>query len=54
MIGFLLRRVNQLIDFLMALAERLLQMAKQFLMLTFGIIQVVVSKLGKLLPELPF
>jgi len=38
----------------MALAERLLQMAKQFLMLTFGEIQVVIGKLGELLPELAF
>jgi hypothetical protein len=54
MIGFLFRGVNDLIDLLMALAKRFLQMAQQFLMLPFGEIQVVIGKLGELLPELPF
>jgi len=54
MSGLLLRSVNQHIDLVLALARLLLQMARQFLFLRFGLIQVVISKLGKLLPELAF
>jgi hypothetical protein len=50
----LLRGVNQLGNLLLALAELLLQMAKQFLFLAFGVGQVVVGEIGELLPELPF
>jgi hypothetical protein len=54
MMGLLLQSVDQLSDLLLALAEPLLEMAKQFLLLAFGVIQVVIGKLGELLPELAF
>jgi len=54
MAGLLLRSVHQLSDLLLALAKLLLQMAKQFLFLPFGVIQVIIGKLGELLPQLAF
>ena len=50
----LLGSVDQLRNLLLALAELLLQMAKQFLFLAIGVGQVVISEIGELLPELPF
>jgi hypothetical protein len=48
------RGVNQLGDLFSAFAELLLQMAKQFLFLALGVVQIVIGEIGELLPELPF
>jgi hypothetical protein len=45
--------VNQLGDLFSALAELLLQMARHFLFLAIGVVQIVIGEIGELLPELP-
>ncbi len=50
----LLGCVNQLGDLVLAFAELLLQMAKQFLLLTLRVVQVIIGEVGELLPELSF
>ena len=50
----LLGCVNQLGDLVLAFTELLLQMAKKFLLLTLGVVQVVIGEVGEFLPELSF
>jgi hypothetical protein len=50
----LLRGVDQLVDLLLALAKRLLQMAEKLLFLTLGEVKVIIGEFRELLPELAF
>ena len=46
--------VNELGDLVLAFAELLLQVAKEFLLLALGVVHVVIGEVGKFLSELPF